>query len=165
MFLLSPNTIIPDLSRHHSLDRSVFLGKRPAERTNAIRNILERRLLLIRKLADLVGGRVLLLVAPLDLEGVELDLGVDAVHVLVVVRGEAAELVDEGHELLDVVPRDDVSALFQGEDCAWVGSLLWHIALLLGGLCVAVVLSDGAGCRAVGLANNRDGVSRRAWSG
>ena len=59
--------------------------------------------MLIRNLGDLVGGRVLILVRPLDLESVEVELDVGAVDVLGVVRGEAAELVDQSQELLDVV--------------------------------------------------------------
>ncbi|KAI7498769.1 hypothetical protein KC357_g100 [Hortaea werneckii] len=61
----------------------------------------------IDDLAHLASRRVLVHVRPLDLERVEVDLGVVAVDVLGGVRGEPAQRVDQVHELVHVVPMEE----------------------------------------------------------
>lgn len=131
----SITSIEPDRS---NLDSRVLLGESASERLEGVDNVLESLLLLGGELGDLVGGGVLVLVGPLDLEGVELEDGVEAVDVLGGVRGEAAQLVDERHELVDVV--------------------LGDVAGLLARLDAALVLRGADHGGAVRLANDFDGV-------
>lgn len=132
-------------SQSNHLDSRVLLGEGAGKSLERVDDILEGLLLLGGDLRDLVGGGVLVLVGPLDLEGVELKVDVQAVNVLGLVGGEAAELVDEGHELGDVVLRD-IAALLRGLDAA----------LVLG------LADDG---RAVGLADNLNSVGGLAFNG
>lgn len=115
-----------------------MLGECAGESLEGLDDVLEGLLLLGSDLGDLVGGGVFILVGPLDLEGVELEVDVEAVDVLGLVGGEASELVDEGHKLDNIV--------------------LGDITSLLGGLDAALVLglTDGGG--AVGLANDLDSL-------
>ena len=91
----------PDTS--HRLDGVVLLGKGPASSVDRVGNVLERLLGLGRQLADDVGARVVLGVGPLDVEGVQLESRVQAVDVLGGVAGQAAEVVGQAHQFLDVV--------------------------------------------------------------
>lgn len=95
----------------NGLDSRVLLGEGAGKSLEGVNDILEGLLLLGGDLGDDIGGGVLVLVGPLDLEGVELEVDVKAVDVLGVVGGEAAELVDEGHELDDIVLGDGASLL------------------------------------------------------
>lgn len=110
---------------------------------NGVNDVLEGLLLLGGNLRHLVGGGVFVLVGPLDVEGVELEVSTGAVNILGGVAGEAAELVDEGHELVDIVGRD--------------------VTLLLGTLDAALVLGLAGGGGAVGLADDLDGVGGLAF--
>ena len=129
-------------SKSNDLHSRVLLGKGASQSLEGVDNVLEGLLLLGGELGDVAGGGVLVLVGPLDLEGVELEVDVEAVDVLGGVRREAAELVDEGHELVDVV--------------------LGDVAALLGRLDAALVLRRADHGGAVGLANDFDGVGRGA---
>lgn len=82
----------------------VLLRKLPPQRLNAIRNPLELILLLGSNLADIARRRIVVFIRPLDLKRVQLNLGVEAVDVLGRMRGEAAQGVDQTHQLVDVVP-------------------------------------------------------------
>jgi hypothetical protein len=135
----------PSIDRPINLDSRVLLSESPRQRLERVDNILESLLLLGGELGDVAGGGVLVLVGPLDLEGVELEVDVEAVDVLGGVRGEAAQLVDERHELVDVV--------------------LGDVAGLLRGLVAAFVLRGADDGRAVGLADDFDGVGGGAWRG
>ena len=126
----------------NNLESRVLLGESAGKSLEGVNNILESLLLLLGDLRDNVGGGVVVLVGPLDLEGVELEVDVEAVDVLGVVGGEATELVDEGHELDDIVLRDGAG--------------------LLGGLNGALVLGRADDGGAVGLADDLDGVGGRA---
>jgi len=126
----------------NNLESRVLLGESAGKSLEGVNNILESLLLLLGDLRDNVGGGVVVLVGPLDLEGVELEVDVEAVDVLGVVGGEATELVDEGHELNDIVLGDG--------------------ACLLGGLDGALVLGRADDGGAVGLADDLDGVGGRA---
>lgn len=86
-----------------SLERVVALGELTSGSRNAVDNILEGLLALRGNVCNLVGGRVALLVAPVDLESVELEDLVEAIDVLGLVRRETAELRDEAHQFLNVV--------------------------------------------------------------
>jgi hypothetical protein len=86
----------------HALNSAILLRKLPRQRLNALHHPLEIILLFTSQLA--LRRRVVFLVTPLDLDRREVQLGVEAENILVVVRGEAAERGDEGHELADVVP-------------------------------------------------------------
>lgn len=131
----SAKNLIPPLD---DLDSRVLLSESAGKSLEGVNNVLEGLLLLRGDLGDDVCGGVVVLVGPLDLEGVELEVNVEAVDVLGVVRGEAAELVDEGHELDDII--------------------LGNGAGLLGGLDRALVLGGANDGRAVGLADDLDGV-------
>lgn len=124
------------------LDGRVLLGESAGKSLEGVNDVLESLLLLLGDLRDNASGGVVVLVGPLDLEGVELEVDVKAVDVLGVVGGEATELVDEGHELDDIVLGDGAG--------------------LLGGLDGALVLGRADDGRAVGLANDLDGVCGRA---
>lgn len=87
-----------------ALYSSILLSESPAQSLDAVGDPLELILRLASNLRNIANGWVLILVRPLDLEGVELELVVEAVDVLRWVRGESADGVDEGHELVDVVP-------------------------------------------------------------
>lgn len=63
------------------LDSRILLGELPCKRLDAVYNPLKVVLLLASNLATF-HGRVVVAVAPLDLEGVEIDFGVQAVNVL-----------------------------------------------------------------------------------
>lgn len=132
-------------SRSNRLDGRVLLGEGAGKSLEGVDDVLEGLLLLRGDLRDLVGGGVLVLVGPLDLEGVELEVDVQAVNVLGLVGGEAAELVDEGHELGNIV-FGDIAALLRGLDAALVLRLA----------------DDG---RAVGLADNLNSVGGLAFKG
>merc|ERR1712232_768679 len=116
------------------LDGRVLLGEGAGKSLERVNNVLEGLLLLRGDLGDGIGGGVLVLVGPLDLEGVELEVDVKAVDVLAGVAGEATELVDEGHELGDIVLGDGAG--------------------LLGRLDGALVLRRTDDSGAVGLAND-----------
>lgn len=103
----------------NSLDGGVLLGESASQSLEGVDDVLEGLLLLSGELGDVTGGGVLVLVGPLDLEGVELEVDVEAVDILGGVRGEAAKLVDERHELVDVV-LGDVAALLRRLDAALV---------------------------------------------
>lgn len=120
-----------------------MLGEGAGESLKGLDDVLECLLLLGSDLGDLVGGGVLVLVGPLDLEGVELEVDVEAVDVLGHVRGEASKLVDEGHELNNVV--------------------LGDITSLLRGLGAALILRLADGGGTVGLANDLNGLCGLAW--
>ena len=124
------------------LDGGVLLGESAGKSLEGVNDVLEGLLLLLDDLRDYTSGGIVVLVGPLDLEGVELEVNVKAVDVLEVVRGEATELVDEGHELDDIVLRD--------------------VACLLGGLDGALVLGRADDGRAIGLADDLDGLGGRA---
>ena len=126
----------------NNLDGRVLLGESAGKSLEGVNDVLEGLLLLLGDLGDNIGGGVVVLVGPLDLESVELEVDVEAVDVLGVVRGEAAELADEGHELDDIVLGDGAG--------------------LLGGLDGALVLGRADDGGAVGLADDLDGVVRRA---
>lgn len=127
----------------NDLDGGVLLGESASESLERVNDVLESLLLLLGDLRDNAGGGIVVLVGPLDLEGVELEVDVKAVDVLGVVRGEATELVDEGHELDDIVLRDG--------------------SCLLGGLDGALVLGRADDGRAVGLADDLDSVCGGAF--
>ena len=126
------------MQSYNDLDGGVLLGESAGKSLEGVNDILEGLLLLLGNLGDNVGGGVVILVGPLDLEGVELEVDVKTVDVLGVVGGEATELVDEGHELDDIVLGDGAG--------------------LLGGLDGALVLGRADDGRAVGLADDLDGV-------
>ena len=127
----------------NDLDGGVLLGESASESLERVNDVLESLLLLLGDLRDNAGGGVVVLVGPLDLEGVELEVDVKAVDVLGVVGGEATELVDEGHELDDIVLGDGAG--------------------LLGGLDGALVLGRADDGGAVGLADDLDSVCGGAF--
>jgi hypothetical protein len=129
-------------SSSNDLDGRVLLGEGAGKSLEGVNDILEGLLLLLGDLGNGIGSGVFVLVGPLDLEGVELEVDTKAVDVLGAVGGEAAELVDKGHELNNVVFRD--------------------IAGLLGRLDGTLVLGGADDGRAVGLANDLDCVGGRA---
>ena len=81
------------------------LREGPAQRLDRVGDPLEVVLLLGLNRTDVASSRVIVLVAPLEFEGVEFELGVQTVDVLGGVGWEATEGVDEAHELGDVVFR------------------------------------------------------------
>lgn len=103
----------------NDLDGRILLGESACKSLKGVDDVLESLLLLLGDLRDDTGGRVVILVGPLDLEGVELEVDIKAVDVLGVVGGEATELVDEGHELDDVV-LGDIAGLLGGLDGALI---------------------------------------------
>jgi hypothetical protein len=131
------------INHRNDLNGRVLFGKGTGKSLEGVNDVLESLLLLLGDLGNDVGGGVVVLVGPLDLEGVELEVDVKAVDVLVVVRRETAELVDEGHELDDVVLGDGAG--------------------LLGRLDGALVLGRADDGRGVGLADDFDGVGGGAW--
>lgn len=94
-----------DIIDHQSLSlkRVVGLGELASGSRDAVDDILEGLLRLGGKVRNLVGGRVGLLVAPVDLESVELKDLIEAEDILGLVRGETAELRNEAEEFLHVV--------------------------------------------------------------
>lgn len=88
-----------------SLERVVALGELTSGSSDAVNDVLESLLGLGGNVGDLVGGRVALLVAPVDFESVKLKDLVETVDVLGLVRRETAELSDEAHQFLDIVTR------------------------------------------------------------
>lgn len=88
-----------------SLESLVSLGELTSGSGDTVDDVLEGLLGLGRNVCNLVGGRVALLVAPVDLESVKLKDLVEAIDVLGLVRRETAELRDEADQFLDVVTR------------------------------------------------------------
>ena len=66
---------------------------------------------------------------------------------------------------MDVVPEATVSGVVPADSWwwEWEEGLLWHVTGLFGGLCMALILGHGAGCGAVGLADDRDDVGWGAY--
>lgn len=85
----------------HSLDGGVLLRERPAQCLNAIRDALEVILLLA---SHFINDRVIVCIAPLDVECVEIHLYVQAVYVFERMRRKATKLAYEGEKLPDVIP-------------------------------------------------------------
>lgn len=88
-----------------SLERVVTLGELTSGSRDAVNDVLEGLLGLRGHVGNLVGGRVTLLVAPVDLESVELKDLVETVDVLGLVRRETTELRDEAHQFLNIVTK------------------------------------------------------------
>ena len=89
-----------------SLERVVLLCELTSGSRDAVNDILEGLLGLRSDLLNLVGGRIALLVAPVDFKSVELEQLVKAVNIFALVGGKAAELRDEAHQLVHVITRE-----------------------------------------------------------
>lgn len=87
------------------LDSRILLRKRPPQILNTVRNPLEIILLLrINLLHRIRSSGIVVLIRPLDFEGVEVEFRVVAVEVFGLMAREAAEGGDKAHELVHVVP-------------------------------------------------------------
>jgi len=88
-----------------SLERVISLSELASGSRDAVDDVLEGLLALGRKVRNLIGGGIALLVAPVDLKSVKLEDLVKTVDVLGLVRGEATKLRDEAHQFLNIVTR------------------------------------------------------------
>lgn len=106
----------------------IVLGKLPRQSLNAVDHPLE---VILRLTTNFIRRVVVVIARPLNLKGVQLEFGVQAVDVLGRVRREAANSVDQLRELVDVVSDDGIS--IRRVDCCFKGvyGLLGHIAGLL----------------------------------
>ena len=82
-----------DIFTTNRLHSGVLLSERPAQCLDAIRDALEIVLLFA---CYLINSGVVICVAPLDVECVEIDLDIETVHVFRGVRWEPAKLGHEG---------------------------------------------------------------------
>ena len=81
----------------------IFLRLHPRQRHDTVHHILERLLVLIRRVSGSLGALDLLSVVPLDLKRRQNDARVEAVDVLARIRGQAFQGADDCEKLIDVV--------------------------------------------------------------
>jgi hypothetical protein len=96
------NTSANPLKQMH-LDSRVLLRELPRQRLDTVHNPLELILLLARDLTT-SSRWVIFLITPLDLESRKVELRIQAVNVLVVIRRKPTQGGDERHKFTYVIP-------------------------------------------------------------